>query len=485
VTERSYLSIREVLDLLVAEFPDVTISKIRFLESRGLIHPERTPSGYRKFYGADVERLRWILRQQREHFLPLKVIKGRLEAANGGPQETTVEASLFDDAYADDEPPVDPTRLVGVGAMAGGEAAANTGLRLMAGTASGRQVVGSPRPTRDGDAGSRGERAAIPLARVSGGGGGEPAAAFERPWPPAVSHAAPRVNAPAVADERPRAETAATRETALADVPHSVAPDRSPGRLAERATNEPTPARPTSPAPVPAVGLAPAEAAGLSSADTRESSVAPAASGSARPGRGAGRPRKAPSASEQGGESPATGSPAAESPATESPATASPATGSPTGREPAEPSAGHAGAALPSAAPIGQADLASGMSFSADELAGAAGVEAAVVAELEEYGLVVGRVIAGVRCYDEEALVVTRIAAGFRVFGIESRHLRTFKHAAEREAGLFSQVVTPLLRQRNPAARERAQASLTELASLGAQIQAALLRAELRDLTGG
>src|SRR5580700_10828116 len=76
---RSYLSIREVLQLLIADFPDVTISKIRFLESRGLIHPERTPSGYRKFYEGDVERLRWILRQQREHFLPLKVIKGRLE----------------------------------------------------------------------------------------------------------------------------------------------------------------------------------------------------------------------------------------------------------------------------------------------------------------------------------------------------------------------------------------------------------------------
>ena len=56
-TDRSYLSIREVLDLLVEEFPDVTISKIRFLESRGLISPERTPSGYRKFYEPDVEQI--------------------------------------------------------------------------------------------------------------------------------------------------------------------------------------------------------------------------------------------------------------------------------------------------------------------------------------------------------------------------------------------------------------------------------------------
>ncbi len=78
--ERPFLSIGEVLSLLKDEFPDVTISKIRFLESQGLLDPERTPSGYRKFYEDDVDRLRWILRQQREHFLPLKVIKGRLAA---------------------------------------------------------------------------------------------------------------------------------------------------------------------------------------------------------------------------------------------------------------------------------------------------------------------------------------------------------------------------------------------------------------------
>jgi DNA-binding transcriptional MerR regulator len=78
VEERAYLSIGEVLALLKEEVPDVTISKIRFLESQGLLDPERTPSGYRKFYDTDVERLQWILRQQREHFLPLKVIKGRL-----------------------------------------------------------------------------------------------------------------------------------------------------------------------------------------------------------------------------------------------------------------------------------------------------------------------------------------------------------------------------------------------------------------------
>ena len=74
----AHLSIGEVLGLLLEEFPDVTISKIRFLESQGLIEPERTPSGYRKFFDDDVELLRVILREQREKFLPLRVIKDRI-----------------------------------------------------------------------------------------------------------------------------------------------------------------------------------------------------------------------------------------------------------------------------------------------------------------------------------------------------------------------------------------------------------------------
>ena len=80
VTDRPYLSIGEVLALLLEEFPDVTISKIRFLESQGLIDPERTASGYRKFYDHDVERLKVILREQRQNYLPLRVIRDRLES---------------------------------------------------------------------------------------------------------------------------------------------------------------------------------------------------------------------------------------------------------------------------------------------------------------------------------------------------------------------------------------------------------------------
>jgi len=88
--EGSHLSIGEVLSQLQEEFPDVTISKIRFLESQGLIDPERTPSGYRKFYAVDVERLRWILQEQRDNFLPLKVIKDRLDAHDPEVEGTVV-----------------------------------------------------------------------------------------------------------------------------------------------------------------------------------------------------------------------------------------------------------------------------------------------------------------------------------------------------------------------------------------------------------
>jgi DNA-binding transcriptional MerR regulator len=90
---RPHASIGEVLGELQVEFPDVTISKIRFLESQGLINPERTPSGYRKFYEADVARLRWILAQQQHNFLPLKVIKDRLahmDAEGIDPADETV-----------------------------------------------------------------------------------------------------------------------------------------------------------------------------------------------------------------------------------------------------------------------------------------------------------------------------------------------------------------------------------------------------------
>src|SRR5688572_28399080 len=78
------LTIGEVLAVLRDDFPDVTISKIRYLESEDLVHPQRTPSGYRKFSRADVSRLRYVLAAQRDHYLPLRVIKEHLEALDRG-----------------------------------------------------------------------------------------------------------------------------------------------------------------------------------------------------------------------------------------------------------------------------------------------------------------------------------------------------------------------------------------------------------------
>jgi len=87
------LSIGEVLHLLRADFPDISISKIRYLEAEDLVEPQRTPSGYRKFTRADAERLRYVLRMQRDHYLPLKVIREHLDAIDRGLQPAPLSAT--------------------------------------------------------------------------------------------------------------------------------------------------------------------------------------------------------------------------------------------------------------------------------------------------------------------------------------------------------------------------------------------------------
>jgi len=296
VAERSYLSIGQVLDLLKKEFPDLTISKIRFLESQGLLDPERTPSGYRKFYEPDIERLRFILRAQTEQYLPLKVIKGRLGMEVDGDE------------------------------------------------------VESPEPV-----------------------------------------------APAT-----------HRSEALADLLRASVPD----------------------AAVPPIG------------------------GGAR--------RAAPS------------------PVPES----RPAARSPRTPEVPAPLA----AALPRlelVADAGGAELPDPVNMTLEELAAASGLSAAGVAELERFGLVAGRRIAGTTYYDGDCLEIAGLAAGFRAFGVEARHLRMYRTAVEREAGFFEQVVTPMLKQRNPHARRQAVETLLELSRLGQAMRAAVLRQALRDHTGG
>jgi DNA-binding transcriptional MerR regulator len=86
------MNIGEVLERLRPDFPGITIPKIRFLEAEGLIKPERTPAGYRKFTGPDVDRLRYILTMQRDHYLPLKVIGEHLDAIDRGLEPPPIDS---------------------------------------------------------------------------------------------------------------------------------------------------------------------------------------------------------------------------------------------------------------------------------------------------------------------------------------------------------------------------------------------------------
>lgn len=96
------MSIGVVLKTLQQQFPDVTVSKIRFLESEGLVAPQRTASGYRRFSADDLERLRYILTAQRDNYLPLKVIKEQLDALDSGQVSAIVGAAASEQIVSPD-----------------------------------------------------------------------------------------------------------------------------------------------------------------------------------------------------------------------------------------------------------------------------------------------------------------------------------------------------------------------------------------------
>jgi DNA-binding transcriptional MerR regulator len=303
-----HLAIGEVLALVKEEFPDVTISKIRFLESQGLISPERTASGYRKFYGDDIRRLQWVLRQQKERFLPLKVIKAKLDAGEDALADDAAEGSqpsLFGEA--DPPPPADPSRRA---------------------------------PTLDG---------AAPAAAASEG----PQRPTEAPEP--------RPSRPAP-------------------------PDRS----GETTTSDP----------------------GAWLAALQEG------------------PRRRPAS------------------------------------RPLDP-------------PL---DLSgdSGERYTAEEVCAKTGLSAEVLGQLVDFGLVQAGRLGGEASFDDAALEVARAAAVFVDKGIEVRHLRAYKLAAERETTLIEQLTLPLLRQRNPTSRAQAADAIAELTRQGGELRHALLRQALR-----
>jgi DNA-binding transcriptional MerR regulator len=319
----SHLSIGEVLNILREEFPDVTISKIRFLESQGLIDPERTPSGYRKFYESDVSRLRWILHQQKENFLPLKVIKERL------------------DRMGEEQP-------APVHAMAR------------------QKPRGRRGPSRQARRAAQDLAPQLPL--------GDPM--------------------PASPDNDELAPTGENGDRSRMDEhmpPREKRDERTPPRQEKRAEER----------------------------------------------------RPAPRAEET---------------------------------RPARPDA------VPPEAPADAGPTGGKDGLTRRELARSAGLEDWQLNELESFGLLEPVAYNGRDAlFDDEGQAIASAAAGFYAHGISARHLRMYKHFAEREAGLFEQVMQQYIRQRNPEARAKAQQELASLSRLGRALRSALLVHAVRD----
>ncbi|HEV3264898.1 MAG TPA: MerR family transcriptional regulator [Acidimicrobiales bacterium] len=439
---RSYLSIGDVLTLLRQEFPDVTISKIRFLESQGLVNPERTPSGYRKFYEQDVERLRWVLRQQREHFLPLKVIKDRLgDEANGSEPSTPAEAGHAAPARGERQTPeparvVDPV-LVAQGAMA--VTPPKTSAPPRPGVPEHVSVGGGQPGRRSVDA-----PGAAPPSRLAGGGGGS--SLYDQEESEGLTLR------PIPTDDRGPAPRTAGRD-----------PAEAPRGAASSAEPRPRPAASEDASPRTSAN---GPAGGTVTASPTPTDPQVAAKDGGTPSAGSARPPKPAPAASRAGSKPSTGS---------SRAPAGAASGSGGG----QPKSKAADAAAVS-------DMAgmSGASLTLDELASASGLDIAVIEELCEYGLLAPSRVGGGEYYDEEALAVANLVASFSRFGIEPRHLRLYKNAAEREAGFVEQIVLPLVRQRNPEARAKANETADQLIQLGQGLRSSLLRKALRDLLG-
>jgi DNA-binding transcriptional MerR regulator len=463
VSGRSYLSIGDVLSLLREEFPDVTISKIRFLESQGLVNPERSPSGYRKFYDHDVERLRWVLRQQRENFLPLKVIRDRLGEEDGttsAPNEPvgahrrngavmgSVEAAPETDRTDDEEHEHRPDLAL---ATTSAVAATPRATTVPITSGAGRGPSEHPRPTGEGI-----RSAKSPL--ITGGRSEPPRRAEDAPVVPLRAPGTPsgaERPGPAPTTAPPPAPTNAPPPP-MAAPPSATSPSPSSGTAA-RLGGAPPSAAPSAPsAPATGTGQRPPRDPFAGAPIARESSrgSGPIRSGD-EPGRRPDTPHDATGAIPTASRGPASGA-------------AGTGTDAPESAAPGGPLAGAGAAGI------------SGVSLTAEELSSATGLSETEIAALEGFGLTQPMVVAGVSYYDEEALTVAKLVAEFGRFGIEPRHLRPYRNAVEREVGLIEQVVTPLLRQRNPEARQRAAEATDDLARLGQNLRAALLRKELR-----
>jgi DNA-binding transcriptional MerR regulator len=452
VSSRSYLSIGDVLTLLREEFPDVTISKIRFLESQGLVNPERSPSGYRKFFEADVERLRWVLRQQREHFLPLKVIRDRLAAGDLGDIE------------------VDPAA----------EPAHRNGVTVTPTTVGSDAPVSAPAPVTR----STPRSPAVGAGRASASGGGAAVAGrTEAQMAQADDEAMARI----LADASRRAALIPESGGDHAADPALLADHASSGGGGDAAPSAGADASAGAGAAAAAGHDRWAPAAAVSPAAAVHAATNPGASpraAASKGGRSAEHRAGDDSRSGAGG-SPAAGAANARPKGASSAAPVTPPRGGANGPDKPDGSGSARGGGTGPARPKIPSAMVSGASLTADELCAASGLSEVELAGLQSFGLVEPVMVAGIPTFDEDALAVANLAADFRKFGIEPRHLRMYRNAVDREIGLIEQVIIPLLRQRNPESRQRALDAADELATLGQTMRATLLRSAMRRHVGG
>lgn len=384
---RAYLSIGEVLGLLVDEFPDVTISKIRFLETQGLVEPERTASGYRKFSDEHVERLRYVMREQKENYLPLKVIKDRLDGEDGTPAAiprplpTGASWATIDTTHTAGTSP-DAVGLVEV--LIGGQ----------------RANGGHGIPTTNGIG---------PLAQTVTIGDDQ---------------TIPNVGIDGVLAPIP-GEVLVPIDTALGQTDASA-------------------------------GSQDVAAAGRTSAYQPE--VAPERDDSHQP--------DAPPDSDASpvGET-AIEAPVALTPIDEAPLVATPERAGPV-RAPLRTVVASA--------------TSNDDSWTAEEIAAETGATVKLLDELTSFGLIHPQTVAGTTTYDSIARQIAMLAIEFATHGLEVRHMKTWRTNAEKETALFEQIIIPLVRQRNPQARQQTVSTLTSLCDLGADLRAALVRSELK-----
>ncbi|MBK6670459.1 MAG: MerR family DNA-binding transcriptional regulator [Actinobacteria bacterium] len=437
-----HLAIGEVLALLQTEFPDVTISKIRFLEAQGLIVPERTAAGYRKFYDADIARLRWVLAQQRDNFLPLKVIKARLESGDldsVGP--VTSQPSLWGESD--------------------GVAAAAPPVRAVA-------------PTDPADA-TDGTVATEPVER-----------------PPSWLEELVASSTTAT----PRAQLTATPDPG-ASIIEATASDVAEPAPSASASSEPA-ASSESPDIVPTSPNPDVSNPDVSNPDAPGMDAHPGSAGAASDRTPVGVDRPGDASVERIGEPAQRESPSWLAALQEPPTAAGQAEGvdsgdhNPAARRSGRCSGPSLGAAADesdleperNAGPAADDGEDGTLRYGREEIAELVGVSIAEVDEMVTFGLLQPLMVGGEPTFDRSSVAVARAVVRFGGRGVEPRHLRLFKNAADREAGFFEQLILPMLKQRNPAALDRARTSLIDLAAAGEDLHRALIDQALRPHLG-